>query len=72
MRKMTDEEAEEKVISFLRERGRMTSFEIDSHFKDRDEECPDALVTFLARMKRKGKIKGEVSKERRGWVWWAD
>jgi hypothetical protein len=72
MRKMSREEAEKKVVEILRERGRMTSLEIDSHFKDREEECPDSLVVFLARMKRQGKIKGEVSRERKGWVWWTD
>ncbi len=68
MRKMSKEEAEEKVIALLRRRGKMSSFEIDTHFKERDEECPDALVAFLARMKTRGKLKGEVSREKRGWV----
>lgn len=72
MRRMPEKEAEERVIVLLRERGKMTSFEIDTFFKDRDEECPDGLVAFLARMKTRGKIKGEVSKEKRGWVWWVD
>lgn len=71
MRKMSDEEAEGKIVELLKGRGEMTSFEIDSHFKETDEECPDSLVAFLARMKRKGLIKGEVSKEKKGWVWWA-
>ena len=72
MKRMSEKEAEERVIALLRERGEMTSFEIDAFFKDRDEECPDGLVAFLARMKTRGKIKGEVAKEKRGWVWWAD
>lgn len=72
MRKMSREEGEEKIIKILKDKGRMSSFEIDSIFKEREEECPDSLVVFLARMRRQGKIKGEVSRERKGWVWWTD
>ena len=72
MRKMSEEEAEQKVVDLLKQHGKLTSFEIDIHFKDRDEECPDGLVAFLARMKTRGRIKGEVSVEKRGWIWWSD
>jgi hypothetical protein len=69
---MSQEEAEERIIAILKEKGEMTSMQIDSHFKERDEECPDSLVAFLARMRRQGKIRGELSKEKRGWVWWTE
>jgi hypothetical protein len=72
MRKMSDEEAEQKVVALLQERGKMTSLEVDSNFKDSGEKCPDSIVAFLASMRRKGLIKGEVSKEKKGWVWWVD
>lgn len=34
--------------------------------------CPDDLAKTLIRMRREGLIKGEVSMDSGGWIWWAD
>lgn len=72
MKKLTEEEAERLVIEILRSKGPMTSWEIDDMMRDRDAECPDSSVLFLSKLRMKGRIKGEISKERRGWIWWVE
>jgi len=37
-----------------------------------DYRCPDDLVKSLMKMRSRGYLKGEVSVERGGWVWWVD
>lgn len=34
--------------------------------------CPDDIAKTLTRLRREGLVKGEVSMEAGGWVWWAD
>ncbi len=34
--------------------------------------CPDDLAKTLMKYRKAGKIKGQISMERGGWVWWAD
>ncbi|MGI5965280.1 MAG: hypothetical protein ACOX8L_05470 [Candidatus Methanomethylophilaceae archaeon] len=34
--------------------------------------CPDDLAKTLIKMKKEGYIKGKVSAEAGGWIWWAD
>lgn len=34
--------------------------------------CPDDMAKTLNRLKKEGLIKGEVSMEKGGWVWWVD
>jgi hypothetical protein len=34
--------------------------------------CPDDLAKTFNRLRRQGLIKGEISMEMGGWVWWAD
>ena len=34
--------------------------------------CPDDLAKTLNRLKREGYVKGRISFERGGWVWWVD
>ncbi|MDD4185820.1 MAG: hypothetical protein PHX75_04200 [Candidatus Methanomethylophilaceae archaeon] len=37
-----------------------------------DYRCPDDLVKSLMKMRALGYLKGEVSVEKGGWVWWVD
>jgi len=66
---MTVQDAEAYVLSFLTREGPMTTAEIDRAAADEGRRCPDQTVLFLTKMKRKGLIKGEVSLEKRGWLW---
>ncbi|MBC8225084.1 hypothetical protein H8E65_10870, partial [Candidatus Bathyarchaeota archaeon] len=33
---------------------------------------PDSTVVFRNRLRVKGLIKGERSRERKGWIWWVE
>ena len=66
---MTDKEAEDFVIMLISEHGPQSTMEIERLAKKADRRCPDQTVMFLAKMKKKGLIKGEVSLEKKGWLW---
>lgn len=68
---MGEAEAEGYVLQLLREKGPMTTMQIEKLARDQHRKCPDQTVIFLAKMRKKGLIKGEASLERRGWLWWA-
>ncbi len=52
---------------------RVSTFEatdrLDSQFGYR---CPDDIVKTLTKLRRAGLVKGEISMERGGWIWWVD
>ncbi|MCU0860368.1 MAG: hypothetical protein MUE55_07280 [Thermoplasmata archaeon] len=66
---MSEQEAEDYVLDLLRIRGPMTTMEIEEESAKGRRRCPDRTVIFLTKMKRKGMVHGEVSIERRGWLW---
>jgi len=66
---MSESEAEGFVISLLCDRGPLTTMEIEQHARDQGKRCPDQTVIFLTKLRKKGLIMGEVSIERRGWLW---
>lgn len=37
-----------------------------------DKRCPDDLARMFTKLRKKGLLKGEVSSDRGGWIWWAD
>jgi len=69
---MSGDEAERFVISLLKEKGPLTTMQIEKLARREHKRCPDQTVIFLTKMKGKGLIKGEASLEKRGWLWWAD
>ncbi len=69
---MSGDEAELFVLSLLKERGPLTTMQIEQAARKKHKRCPDQTVIFLTKMKRKGLIKGEASIEKRGWLWWVD
>lgn len=66
---MSEQEAEGYVLEMLRAHGPMTTMEIEEESAKGRRRCPDQTVIFLTKMKRKGMVLGEVSMERRGWLW---
>lgn len=64
-------EAERFVIELLRQKGPLSTMEIEKLARNQHKKCPDQTVIFLTKMKRKGLLKGEASLEKRGWLWWA-
>ena len=66
---MTTPEAEAYILALLRDRGALSTMEIEQIAALDSRRCPDRTVVFLAKMRGKGLIEGEVSIEKRGWVW---
>lgn len=50
----------------------LTTIELEAALEEKGARCPDDLARTLNVMRRKGLIKGTVSTERGGWVWWAE
>ncbi len=70
-RVLRDEEADRLIIDLLKEAGRpLTTREVQEETQKRLVRCPDSTVVFLNKLRLKGVIHGEMSKERRGWIWW--
>jgi len=69
---MGGEEAERFVVQLLAEFGPLSTMEVEKLARKQHKRCPDQTVLFLTKMKKKGLIKGEVSYERKGWVWWVE
>ena len=71
-KKLEEEEAQVVVLRILKEEGPMTTVQIEERVQKRGEECPDSVVLFLSKLRLKGIIKGKVSQEHRGWLWWVE
>ena len=66
-----EKEAVDLVVSILKETGKpLTTREIEEKTRKRRVSCPDKTPIFLNRLRIKGIIEGQLSAERRGWIWW--
>lgn len=73
LRSLTEDEAIEFVLSILKAAGKpLTTKEIEEETRKRLVQCPDKTPIFLNRLRLKGTIKGQLSPERRGWIWWVE
>ena len=71
LKKLREKEAVELVISILKETGKpLTTREIEEKTRKLMVSCPDKTPVFLNRLRIKGIIEGQLSAERRGWIWW--
>jgi hypothetical protein len=70
VRTLSPPEAEEFVKHLLRSKGQMTTKEIETAARGEGKRCPDETVLFLTKLRSKGIIQGQISQEKRGWVWW--
>ena len=66
---MNEPEAEKFVLALLKERGSLTTMEIERLARKDHKRCPDQTVMFLTKMRKKGLIRGEASLEKKGWLW---
>lgn len=66
---MRESDAEEYVLQLLKERGPLTTRQVELAASTDRRKCPDQTVLFLSKMRSRGLIVGEVSMEKRGWVW---
>jgi len=72
-RSLSEEEAIEFILSILKAAGKpLTTREIEEEAQKRLVQCPDKTPVFLNRLRLKGIVKGELSPERRGWIWWIE
>jgi len=73
VRSLNEEEAIQLILSILRAAGKpLTTKEIEEETKKRLVQCPDKTPVFLNRLRLKGAINGQLSAERRGWIWWVE
>lgn len=71
VRKIGEQEAVEILLDILRNaKGPLTTWEIEEKTKKLSVACPDSTPIFLNRLRIQGIIEGQLSKEKRGWVWW--
>ena len=68
-----DDEAAQAILSILKKAGEpITTRTVGEEMQKLQLRCPDTTIVFLNRLRQRGLIKGERSKEKRGWVWWVD
>ena len=72
-RRVEGQEAVDVILEILRKAGKpLSTRDIQEETQKRLVRCPDSTIVFLNRLRLKGTIKGERSKERRGWIWWTE
>ena len=68
-----DDEAVQAILSILRKAAEpITTRTVGEEMQKLQLRCPDTTIVFLNRLRKRGLINGERSKEKRGWVWWLD
>ena len=71
LRELDEQEAIQLVINLLKEAGSpLTTREIEEKTRKHRVSCPDSTPMFLNKLRLKGILGGELSREKRGWVWW--
>ena len=71
LKKLSEKEAVELVISIFKEAGKpLTTREIEEKTRKCMVSCPDKTPAFLNKLRIKGIIEGQLSAERRAWIWW--
>lgn len=72
-RRLEGNEAVDIILEILKEAGEpLTTRQIQEETEKKLVRCPDSTVVFLNKLRRKGIIHGEMSMERRGWIWWIE
>lgn len=72
-KKLTEPDAEKLILALLDKAHRpLTTREIEKTVQGQGKRCPDSAVRFLTKMRYKGMIKGELSIEHKGWIWWLE
>ena len=70
LKKLDERKAIEFVLLILKETKKpLTTREIEEKIRKRRVSCPDTTPIFLNRLRLKGIIEGQLSPERRGWIW---
>jgi len=73
LKRLSEDEAVELIISILKTAGKpLTTREIEEETRKRMVSCPDKTPVFLNRLRLKGIVKGQLSVEKRAWIWWVE
>jgi len=71
--KLTEEESFKLIMTILKLAGQpLTTRDIEGEIRKKLISCPDNLPVLLNRLRLKGLVKGQLSAERRGWIWWIE
>lgn len=71
--KLGEEESLALILSVLKEAGKpLTTRDVDGEIRKRFLWCPDTLPVLLNRLRMRGLVKGQLSAERKGWIWWVE
>jgi len=73
LKRLNRDEATDLIISILKAVGKpLTTREIEEETRKRMISCPDKTPVFLNRLRLKGIVKGQLSAEKRAWIWWVE
>lgn len=65
------DEAIDAILGILKRAGKpVTTREVGEEMQKLQLRCPDSTIVFLNKLRKKGVVHGERSKELRGWIWW--
>jgi predicted transcriptional regulator len=68
-----DDKVVQAILGILKKAGKpLTTRNVGEEMQKLQLRCPDTTIVFLNRLRKHGLIKGERSKEQRGWIWWVD
>jgi len=71
--KLSEEESFELILSVLKAAGKpLTTRDVEGEIRKRLVSCPDSLPVMLNRLRLRGLIKGQLSTERKSWIWWIE
>jgi hypothetical protein len=73
LKKLSEKEAVKTILSILKKADKpLSTRDIEGETRKLLITCPDNTPVFLNRLRLKGIIKGQLSPERRGWIWWIE
>jgi len=71
--RLSEEESFELIMSVLKAAGKpLTTRDVEGEIRKRLVSCPDGLPVLLNKLRLRGLVKGQLSPERKGWVWWTE
>jgi hypothetical protein len=71
--KLSEEESFELILSILKAAGKpLTTRDVEGEIRKRLIMCPDSLPVLMNRLRIRGLVKGKLSPEKHGWIWWTE
>jgi len=71
--KLTEEESFKLIVNILESAGKpLTTRDVEGEIRKSLISCPDSLPVLLNKLRLRGVVKGKLSPEHRGWIWWLE